>query len=61
MQIKLFTALKSIEVAINKAKFDEVQKDVKNASKIWLRNGTKNNNTSSHMFLDHCYAFGLLL
>ena len=30
---------------------DEVQKDVKNASKIWLRNGTKNNNTSSHMLL----------
>ena len=29
--------------------------------KIWLRNGTKNNNTSSHMLLDHCYAFGLLL
>ena len=26
----------------------KVQKDVKNASKIWLRNGTKNNNTSSH-------------
>ena len=24
-------------------------------------NGTKNNNTSSHMLLDHCYAFGLLL
>ena len=23
--------------------------------------GTKNNNTSSHMFLNHCYAFGLLL
>ena len=21
----------------------------------------KNNNTSSHMFLDHCYVFGLLL
>ena len=32
-----------------------------NASKIWLRNGTKNNNTSSYMFQDHCYAFGLLL
>ena len=40
---------------------DEVQKDVKNASKIWLPNETKNNNTSYHMFLDHCYAFGLLL
>ena len=26
-----------------------------------LRNGTKNNNTSSYMFQDHCYAFGLLL
>ena len=32
-----------------------------NASKIWLRNGTKNNNTSSYMFQDHCYAFSLLL
>ena len=29
--------------------------------KNWLRNGTKNNNTSSHMLLDHCYTFGLLL
>ena len=29
--------------------------------KIWLQNGTKNNNTSSHMLLDHCYAFGLSL
>ena len=35
------------------------KKDVKNASKIWLWNGTKNNNNSSHMVLDHCYAFGL--
>ena len=33
----------------------------KNASKIWLLNGTKNNNTSTHMLLDHCYAFGLSL
>ena len=32
-----------------------------NASKIWLRNGTKNNNTSFYMFQDHCYALGLLL
>ena len=32
-----------------------------NASKIWLRNGTKNNNTSSYMFQDHSYAFSLLL
>ena len=30
-------------------------------SKIWLRNGTKNNNTSCHTLLDHCYEFGLLL
>ena len=29
----------------------------KNGSKIWLRNGTKYNNTSFHMLLDHCYAF----
>ena len=38
-----------------------VSKDIKNASKIWLRNGTKYNNTSSHMLLDHCYVFGLSL
>ena len=38
-----------------------VQKDVKNASKIWLRKGTKNNNTTSHMVLNHCYPFGLSL
>ena len=30
----------------------------KRRQKIWLWNGTKNNNTSSHMLLDHCYAFG---
>ena len=29
----------------------------KKTSKITLRNGTKNNNTSSYMLLDHCYAF----
>ena len=40
---------------------DEVKKDVKYASKIWLRNGTKNNKTSSHMLQDHCYPFGLSL
>ena len=40
----------------------QVQKDVKKTrQKIWLPNETKNNNTSFHMFLDHCYAFGLLL
>ena len=32
-----------------------------NVSKIWLRNGTKNNNTSSCMLLDHCYALSMLL
>ena len=37
------------------------KKDIKNASKFCLRNGTKNNNTFPHMLLDHCYAFGLLL
>ena len=31
----------------------------KTATKIWLQNGTKNNNTSSYMLLDHCYAFGI--
>ena len=56
MQIKHFTAQKSLEIALKC-----VQKDVKNASKMWFRNGTNNNNTSSHMLLDHCYAFGLSL
>ena len=37
------------------------QTDVNNALKTWLQNGTKNNNTSSNMLLDHCYAFGLSL
>ena len=35
---------------------DEVQKDVKKRDKIGLQNGTKNNNTSSNMLLDHYYA-----
>ena len=30
-------------------------------SKTRRQNGTKNNNTSSQMLLDHCYTFGLLL
>ena len=30
-------------------------KRVKNLASEW----NKNNNTSSHMLLDHCYAFGL--
>ena len=30
-------------------------------SKIWLQNGTKISNTSSHVLLDHFYTFGLLL
>ena len=33
----------------------------KKTSKIRLLNGTKNNNTSSHMLLDHFCAFGLSL
>ena len=33
----------------------------KKTSKIWLQNETKNNNTSSKMLLDHCYAFGFFL
>ena len=37
------------------------KKDAKNASNICLRNGTKNNNTSSPMILDHSYPFGLSL
>ena len=45
----------------NKGKWLSVQKNVENASKIWLWNGTKSNNTTSHMLLDHYYAFGLLL
>ena len=55
------TEWKSIEIALKYAKMTKSKKNVKNASKIWLQNGTKNNNTSSHMLLDQCYAFGLLL
>ena len=40
---------------------NKVQKDIEHASKIWLQNGTKNNNTTSNMPLDHCNAFSLLL
>ena len=36
------------------------KKNVKNASKILLQNGTKNKNTSN-MHLDHCYACSLSL
>ena len=39
------------------SKNDKVRKNVKNASKIWFPNGTKNNNTSSHILLDHSDAF----
>ena len=56
MQIKLFTAYKYRNV-IKIYKDYLVQKDFKNASKIWLQNGTKNNNTASQMLLDSCYAF----
>ena len=37
---------------------DQVQKDAKNSSKIWLWNTTKHNNTSAYMLIDHCYALG---
>ena len=57
MQIKHFlkNAQKSLEVALKC-----IQKDVKNLSKIWFRNGTKDNNTSSHMLLDHCICIRLV-
>ena len=38
----------------------KTSKNVKNASKIWLQNAVNNNNTSFHVLLYHCYAFGLL-
>ena len=59
MQIKQFTAYKSKEIASKYAKITQVQKKVKNLISEW--NQKKKNNTSSHMLLDHCYAFGLLL
>ena len=61
MQIKQIYSIKIYRNCLKIRKNDQVQKNVKNASKIWLRNGTKNNNTCSHMLLDHCYAFSLLL
>ena len=40
----------------------ESKKDVKNASKnLTSEWKPKRKNTSSHMLLDHCYAFSLLL
>ena len=59
--INVDKTLKSYRSCIKIRQNDYVQNDVNTASKIWLRNGTKNNNTSSHMLLDHCYAFGLIL
>ena len=58
---KHFTAQKSIEIALKYTKMTKSKKTSKNASKIWLPNETKNNNASSHMLLDHCYAFSMLL
>ena len=57
MQIKHFTALNSIEIALKDTNITKSKKK----SKSWLPNGTKYNNTSSHIFLDHRYAFGLSL
>ena len=39
----------------------EMTKSNKMCPKLRLRIGTKNNNTSSYMLLEHCFAFGLLL
>ena len=60
MQIKLFYCIKIYRNSIKIHQNEKVQKDVINASKISLLNETKNNNTSSQMLLDTCYAFGLL-
>ena len=51
----------SIEIAWKYAKMAKSKKEVTNVSKIWLRNGAKDNNTSSHMLLGHFCLFGLLL
>ena len=58
---KLFIAQKSIEIALKYTKMTKSKKTSKTAAKIWLPNETKNNNTSSQMLLDHCYAFSMLL
>ena len=58
---KVIYRIKIYRPCIKIRKNDKVQKDVKNASKSWLWNATKNNNTSSHMLLDHCCAFRLSL
>ena len=60
-QIKLFTAKTSLEIALKYTKMTKSKKTSKTRQKNWLPNETKNNNTSSQMFLDHYYAFGLLL
>ena len=55
---RLNTAYNSLEIALNPKRPKIHQKRVKNLTSEWIK---KNNNTSFHMLLDHCYAFGLLL
>ena len=60
MQINLFTAYKSIEIALKytkTTKSKKTSKRVKNLTSEW----NKNNNASTHLLLDNCYVFGLLL
>ena len=57
---KALYRIKSMEIALKYTKMT-MSKTRQNASEIWLQNETKNNNTSSQMLQDHCYAFGLLL
>ena len=52
----LNTLQKSIEIALKYTKMTKSKKMSKTRP-----NETKNNNTSSQMLLDHCYAFSMLL
>ena len=61
MQIKHSNAYKSIEIALKYTKMTKSKKTSKTRKKNWLQNGTKINNASSHMLLDHFHVFGLLL
>ena len=56
MQIKLFTAQKTLEIALKYKKWQDLKRRQKR-----VKIAAKNNNTSSQMLLVHCYAFGLLL
>ena len=49
----------NVKYVVEECKNDKVQTYGQNASIFLFHSGTKNNNTSSHILLDHSHAFGL--